>query len=186
MNLGEASPARTFALVFGLAYLSIAIIETVVGGVSDGKLTGAGWIFGGGLPATPDKGNALNALVVEKGLDLNQILLLKGGLHNLIHWATGIVLMGAFFAGGLIARTVAQVFGVVYVVVVILGLIAPGFTMNLIGYNLDGIPDLSVPIAYTIDHALIAFGGIYAGFLAVGRDSDTTRTTTRRDPEPAR
>lgn len=164
--LDERTAARSFALVFGLAYLSIAIIEAVVGGVSDGKLTGAGWIFAGGLPAAPDKANALNGLVVDKGLDLNQVLLLKGGLHNLIHFATGIVLLGAFAVGGPIVKRVAQIFGVVYVAVTLLGLIAPGFTMNLVGYNLEGVPDLSVPIAYTIDHALIGLGGIYAGFLA--------------------
>jgi hypothetical protein len=164
--LGEMTPARTFAAVFGLAYLSIAIIESVVGGVSGGHLTGPGWIFAGGLPAAPDKANALNALVVDKGLDLNQVLLLKGGLHNVIHYATGAALIGAFLAGAAIAKIAAQVFGVVYVLVVALGLLAPGFTMNLIGYNLDGVPDLSVPIAYTIDHALIAAGGVYAGFLA--------------------
>ncbi len=184
--LGELTPARTFAAVFGLAYLSIAIIESVVGGVSDGVLTGPGWIFAGGLPATPDEANALNALVVEKGLDLNQILLLKGTLHNLIHWATGLVLLGAFLAGGAIAKMVAQVFGVVYTVVVILGLIAPGFTMNLIGYNLDGIPDLSVPIAYTIDHALIAVGGIYAGFLAATSTTRAGAHTDRADRAGAR
>ncbi|HUR85205.1 MAG TPA: hypothetical protein VMY78_07660 [Solirubrobacteraceae bacterium] len=48
----------------------------------------------------------------------------------------------------------------------LLGLIAPNFTIGLLGYDLDGVPDLSVPIAYTIDQALIGFGGIYAGFLA--------------------
>lgn len=156
-----------------MAYLSIAIIESVVGGVSDGKLTRAGWIFAGGLPAAPDKANALNAIVVDKGLDLNQILLLKGGLHNLIHYATGIILLAAFVVGGARVKVVAQVFGVVYALVVVLGLIAPGFTMNLIGYNLDGVPDVSVPIAYTIDHILIAVGGLYAGFLATG----STRAT---------
>jgi|GEM_PF-5289146 len=162
----ERTAARNFALTFGLAYLSIAIIEAVVGGVSDGKLTGPGWIFAGGLPAAPDKANALNGLVVDKGLDLNQILFLKGSLHNLIHFATGIVLIGAFVLGGATVKLVAQVFGVVYVVVTLLGLLAPGFTMNIIGYNLDGVPDLSVPIAYTIDHALIGISGVYAGFLA--------------------
>ena len=162
----DSTPARNFALLFGLAYLSIAIIEAVVGGVSDGKLTGPGWIFAGGLPAAPDPANALNALVVDKGLDLNQVLLLKGSLHNLIHFATGIVLLGAFVAGASIAKQVAKVFGVVYVATTLLGLIAPGFTMDLLGYDLDGVGDLTVPIAYTIDHALIAVGGIYAGFLA--------------------
>lgn len=165
------SPARTFAAVFGLAYLAIAVIESVVGGVSGGALTGPGWIFAGGTPATPQEGNALNALVVERGLDLNQVLLLKGGLHNLIHFATGLVLLGAFLAGHKYSKIAAQVFGVVYVLVTLLGLLAPGFLMNLVGYNLDGVPDLSVPIAYTIDHALIAIAGIYAGFLAT-RDTD--------------
>ncbi|MGH2900141.1 MAG: hypothetical protein ACRDMZ_15815 [Solirubrobacteraceae bacterium] len=162
----ERTPARNFALLFGLTFLSIAIIEAVVGGVSDGKLTGPGWIFAGGLPAAPDKGNALNALVIDRGLDVNQVLLLKAGLHNLIHFATGIVLLAAFVVGGAMAKLAAQVFGVVYVLVTLLGLVAPAFTINLVGYNLDGVPDLTVPIAYTIDHALIAVGGIYAGFLA--------------------
>lgn len=186
--LGELTPARTFAAVFGLIYLSIAVIEQVVGGISDGALTGAGWVFAGGLPAAADKGNALNEIVVMKGLDLNQILLLKGSLHNIIHFATGIVLLGAFLAGAGPAKIAAQVFGVVYVAVTALGLLAPGFTMDLIGYDLKGVPDLSVPIAYTIDHGLIAVAGIYAGFLAWDRrdhDHDhrtppaSTSTSTR-------
>lgn len=164
--------------MFGLIYVSIAIIESVVGGVSGGALTGPGWIFAGGLPAAPDKGNALNALVVDRGLDVNQILLLKGSLHNLIHYATGIILLGAFLAGPVPAKIAAQVFGSVYVLVVILGLVAPGFTMNLIGYNLDGVPDLSLPTSYTIDHALIAVGGVYAGFLAADRAISGDRAAT--------
>lgn len=177
--LGELTPARTFAGVFGLAYLSIFIIEQVVGGISDGALTGPGWIFAGGLPVAPDEANALNAIVVDKGVDLNQILLLKAGLHNLIHLATGVVLLGAFVAGAGAAKIAAQAFGVIYVIVTILGLIAPSFTMDLIGYDLTDGPDLSVPISYTIDHGLIAIAGVYAGFLAVDRTTRGSRGRAR-------
>ena len=93
--------------------------------------------------------------------NINEIILLRSTPHNLIHWAVGIGLLAALFLG--MAKLAARVVGSVFALVTVLGLIAPSFTMDTL---FDYGPDLSVPIAYTLIHALTAAAGLYAGFVA--------------------
>jgi hypothetical protein len=133
--VAKGGVAGLYALVFGVAYIAVALIEVIKGD---------------------------EPLKIGDGSNINEIILLKSTPHNLIHWVTGAVLLLAFFAG--VAKPVARVIGVVFLLVTILGLIAPSFTMHdLLDYPGAG---LSVPIAYTLVHALTAAGALYAGFLA--------------------
>ncbi len=92
---------------------------------------------------------------------VNEIILLKSTPHNLIHWVVGIGLLGALFLG--MAKVAARAVGGVFALVTVLGLIAPSFTMDDL---LDYGPGLSVPISYTLIHAVTALAGLYAGFVA--------------------
>lgn len=127
--------AGLFALVFGLAYIAVAVLEVIRG----------------------DDGVLLNNPIDG----VNDIILLESTPHNIIHFATGGVLLLAFLVG--IAKPIVRLVGVVFLAVTIIGLVAPAFTMDDL---LDYGPDLSVPIAYTIIHALTALGALYAGFVA--------------------
>lgn len=74
------------------------------------------------------------------GLFVNPTLILFGvnGLHNLVHLASGVVLLvGVFAAGGRHARTVNVVFGAVYLLVAALGFVAPGLTATLLASDHD-------------------------------------------------
>jgi hypothetical protein len=125
--------AGLYALVFGAAYLAVALLEVVLG--DDG-------------------------LTIGDGPSINNIILLVEQPHNAIHWITGAALIGALLAG--VAKLVVRVVGVVFALVTVVGLVLPSTTMDLLGYG----EDLSVPIAYTLVHALTAVAGLYAGFVA--------------------
>lgn len=133
---GKYGIAQTYALIFGIAYIAVALLEVVLG--SDG-------------------------LVIGDGTSIHQVILLVEPVHNAIHWVTGVVVLGSFFAGESAARSAARVVGVVFLLVTIVGLVAGEFTMGLLGYP-DGVT--AVPIFYTIVHALTAIGALYAGFAA--------------------
>ena len=135
-TLANAGTAGMFALVFGVAYVATALLEVILG--KDGLTIGDG-----------------------AASSVNNIILLKSTPHNLIHWVVGIALLAAFFVG--MAKLAARVVGAVFALVTVLGLIAPSFTMDTL---LDYGPNLSVPIAYTLVHALTAGAGLYAGFVA--------------------
>lgn len=109
---GTWGVARTYALVFGLAYVAVALIEVITG-----------------------KDNPV--LIGD-----DTVVLAYATAHNLIHWALGVVLLGSFFAGADAARTVAKIVGLVLLAVTVLGLVAGDFTMELIGYgeNTGGVP----------------------------------------------
>lgn len=102
-----------------------------------------------------------DGLKIGDGSNINEIILLKSTPHNLIHWVVGIALLAAFFVG--MAKVAARAVGAVFALVTVLGLVAPSFTMDTL---LDYGPNLSVPIAYTLIHALTAAAGLYAGFVA--------------------
>jgi hypothetical protein len=77
-------------------------------------------------------------------------------LHNVIHILTGVLALGAwFYGGGRYLRWYALVFGVVYVLVTILGIV--------MGTNILGL----IPINPADDglHALLALGGLAGYFL---------------------
>lgn len=89
-------------------------------------------------------------------------------VHNLIHLITGIVALAAVFTGW--ARRFNQIFGIVYLVLGLIGLIYPGLYFNQL---LIGITH-----ANAADHGLHLIVGAVAA--AVGffvRDYATTRAT---------
>jgi hypothetical protein len=80
-------------------------------------------------------------------------------VHNVIHMATG--LFGAYFGflAASAARSFAQVFGVIYTVIALLGLVAPAV---LIGIGIE------VTAMYNVIHLVVGLWGLWAGF---GRQS---------------
>jgi hypothetical protein len=100
-TLANSGTAGLFALVFGVAYVSVALLEVILG--DDG-------------------------LHVGDGSNINEIILLRSTPHNLIHWVVGIALLAAFFLG--FAKIAARVVGSVFALVTALGLLAPSFTMD--------------------------------------------------------
>lgn len=132
---GRLGIARFYALVFGIAYIGVALVEVIVG--RDG-------------------------LVLGDGGSINSVIVAFTPIHNAIHWVTGVVVLGSFFAGEGAARSVAKVVGIVFIVVFLLGLLAGAFTMvDVLGYP-EGTP--SMPISYQIVHAVTAAGATFAGF----------------------
>jgi hypothetical protein len=78
-------------------------------------------------------------------------------VHNVVHWATGVIgLIVGYAAGGKNSRTYAQVFGIVFAIVTVLGLFAPDFLATIIGYRVNWL--------YHLVHAATAIGGLWAGF----------------------
>ena len=81
------------------------------------------------------------------------------GLHNIIHIVTGAALLYAGLQGGATLRLISQIFGVVYLLVFILGLVAPAVLNAIIPNN---APDTAL-------HALLALVLLYIGFTAPQR-----------------
>lgn len=76
--------------------------------------------------------------------------------HNLIHFVSGAWGAYAGFRGGLGGpKTFAQIFGVIYTIVGLVGFILPGF--------LGGI-SIPVNFVYNLVHLVIGLLGLYAGF----------------------
>lgn len=111
--------AKTYALVFGVAYVLVALIEVVFRQV------------GGLLWFTP--------------------------VHNVIHWLTGLLGLAAYGMGDKAAKTYAQVFGVVFTLVALLGWFAPGILSDLLGYP--------VSLTYNLIHTATGLLGLYVGFM---------------------
>lgn len=114
---------RMFALVFGVVYVLVALLELL--------------FFQDADPAT-------------QFLFYNQV-------HNLVHWAAGILGLLAYFGGNAVSRLYAQVFGVVFFLVAILGFI-PGqpILADVLGYPVN--------LLYNFIHLLTGVLGIWAGF----------------------
>jgi hypothetical protein len=128
----DMGPARTFCLVFGVAFLLVALIESVMG--------------------TWRAGN-----VILADFTLTQ---------NIIHWITGLALLGAYFAPEYVAKGFARTFGIIYILVALLGIAARTWTGQLVGY--EG----PLPWIYNLEHAALGIFGLIAGF--------TSRATTRQ------
>lgn len=126
---GRMGIARFYALVFGIAYLGVAILELFYP-VGDPLVIG------------------------------DTVILARGTLHNIIHFAVGILVLGSFFAGESAAKTVARIVGVVFLVITILNIVASNFYAELVGLG-EGA---GTPVAYTIVHAITAIGALLAGF----------------------
>lgn len=125
---GKMGIARMYALIFGIAYVGVALLEVILG---------------------------------DSGLRFGDTVVLQVTvLQNIIHWAVGIVVLGSFFAGETVARTVARIIGVVFVLVTVLGFVARDFTGELLGF--DG----ALPWSYNIVHLATAVVALFAGFAA--------------------
>jgi hypothetical protein len=82
-------------------------------------------------------------------------------IHNVIHLATGLLGLALGFAGGgKHARAFAQVFGVIYTLVAVLGFAhAPGFVVSMLNLN----------TSYNMIHLVVGLLGLLAGFAAPGQ-----------------
>ncbi len=88
--------------------------------------------------------------------------------QSVIHILTGIVALGALFAGrAYYLKAYVQVFGVVYALVALWGL--PGLGKGL-NNSYDGVlfSLIHVNVVTELVHILIAVFGLYIGFMAVG------------------
>jgi hypothetical protein len=119
---------QSYALVFGVAYLAVAVLEDVLGS--------------GGLKIG--------------GTTILQVTLVQ----NLIHWVVGLAVLGSFFAGEAMAKTVARAVGLVFVLVTLLGVLVEPLTGQLLGFP-DGLP-----LSYNLVHLLTAAAALFAGFAA--------------------
>lgn len=119
---------QLYALVFGIAYLGVAVLEVALG--SNGLKIG--------------------------GVTILQVQLVQ----NLIHWVVGLAVLGSFFAGENVAKLVARIVGIVFVVVVLLGLFVEPLTGQLLGF-----PE-ALPASYNVVHILTAAAALFAGFAA--------------------
>ena len=119
---------QMYALVFGIAYLAVAVLEVALG--SNGLKIG--------------------------GVTILQVQLVQ----NLIHWVVGLAVLGSFFAGENAAKLVARIVGIVFVVVVLLGLFVEPLTGQLLGF-----PE-ALPASYNVVHILTAAAALFAGFAA--------------------
>ena len=75
------------------------------------------------------------------------------GLHSIIHLASGVILAYLGFTGTSV-KTGAQVFGVVYTLVAVLGFVGGTTVIGLI--NTSGL--------YNIVHLIVGVIGLYVGF----------------------
>jgi hypothetical protein len=118
------------------------------------------WIFGIAYLAVA----VLELVTKDKGLDLGGTAILSyGALHNIIHFAVGIVVLGSAFSGEAGAKVVARIVGVVFLAITVWNIVAAQSYADFVG--IDG----ELPIAYTIVHAITAVAALYAGF--AGRSS---------------
>jgi len=98
------------------------------------------------------------------GLIVNPTLIAFGvnGLHNLVHLASGVVLLaGALMAGGKNARAVNVTFGAVYLLVAALGFVAPGLTNALLASNHDAFPYADAILHAILGIALVGSGLVF-------------------------
>ena len=139
---GRMGFARFYALVFGIAYIGVAIVELIVGSENPLQIGGA-------------------------------TILQRTVLHNVVHAAVGIVVLGSFFAGELAARNVARVVGVVFLVLTIWGFVAPDSLGGFLGYD-RLTPGGEIPMAYNFVHAVTAGLALFAGFAGARQPATAT------------
>jgi hypothetical protein len=77
------------------------------------------------------------------------------GLHSIIHLVSGIILVYLGFTGTAV-KTGAQVFGVVYLLVAVLGFVGQGNMVPVLGINTSAL--------YNIVHLVVGALGLYVGF----------------------
>ena len=142
------TPAQWYCLLAGLALLLGGIFGFIADASFDTSTTSDG-------DAT---GNADGALQGDGflGFEVN-------GWHNIVHLASGLLLLAAFRRRGL-ARTVALAFGLIYGVVAVIGLIDGNDVLGLIPVN---------PADNALHIALSALG-VVTGLMSRGDDRDRT------------
>jgi hypothetical protein len=131
-----SSPARTYALVFGIAYLIVAATEVFL------NFSGQELVVGG-------------YTVLHFSL-----------VHNIIHWATGLVLVMAATMRNWNTRAVVLTVGIVFLLVALLGFVAKD--------ALDGILMENMPFFYNWVHLATGALGVICGL--VGAHTGTRRT----------
>jgi len=129
-DAARRTPAQLYCLVAGLSLLAAGVL----GFVAD---------------ASFDTGDGI------QGSDL--IVFEVNGIHNLVHIASGLVLLAAFARRGA-AKTVALAFGLVYGLVTIIGLIDGEDVLGLIPVN---APD-------NVLHILLSALGIVTALISRG------------------
>lgn len=90
-------------------------------------------------------------------------------LHNLVHLVTGGILLAVgYMNDGANARVTNQIFGVVYLLVAVLGFIAPAFMDTLL--NLNGTAAAVSPVWDNVLHLVlgVVFAGVGFGVRASG------------------
>ncbi|HVM11650.1 MAG TPA: DUF4383 domain-containing protein [Actinomycetota bacterium] len=124
-----------------------------------------GWIWGIAYLAVA----LLELLTMNNGLQVGGTEILRfGALHNGIHWATGIALIGSAMAGEGAARLVCRIIGVAFVAVVIWNFISPDSYARFVGMGDD------LPVSYILVHIITALGALFAGFAGPATDRDRT------------
>ena len=152
---GGLTPAQLYCLLAGLALL----LAGIFGFIADAT-------FDTGSTTDPEGGNVGGGLQGDSflGFEVN-------GWHNLVHIASGVLLLAAFKRRAA-AKTVALTFGVVYGAVAIIGLIDGNDVFGLIPVN----------AADNILHIALSLVGILAALASPGdRDDLRTSTGTPRD-----
>jgi hypothetical protein len=125
-------PARLLALILGIAYLGVALGEAILSQFGDRLVVGG-------------------ATVLEFALT-----------HNLVHWATGLLLVAAVFVTEPAARRILLLIGFAFAAVTLLGIFAPSWTGQLMGHG-------GMPWVYNLVHAVTAAGALVAGFMHTTR-----------------
>ena len=151
------TPAQLYCLLAGAALL----LAGIFGFLADAT-------FDTGSTNDPEGGNVGGALQGDSflGFEVN-------GWHNLVHIASGLLLLAAFKRRDL-AKTVALTFGIVYGAVAIIGLIDGNDVFGLIPVN----------AADNILHIALSLAGIIAALASPkdqirgGHDTTTTGGTT--------
>ena len=85
--------------------------------------------------------------------------LLFNPVHNIVHWVAGILGLLAYWQGESVSRMYAQVFGIVFLLVAILGFIPAtneGILNRVLGYPVN--------LLYNIVHLVTGVLGLMAGF----------------------
>ena len=150
---GKLGIVRVYALVFGIAYLAVAALEVGLKVFGSGSLVVSGHTI---LKITP--------------------------AQNAIHWLVGVAVLGSFFAGTAVAKTVARGVGLVFLLVSGLGIFAATFTGKLLGF-----PG-ALPVSYNIVHVATMVAALFAGFAAEaayqGRRATSSGTGAPTDIAP--
>jgi hypothetical protein len=128
-------------------------------------VAGIGLLLGGILGMTAD--NNFDSTITDPngGLQGDGFLGFEvNGWHNLVHILSGLLLLFGFFRHGL-AKTIAIAFGLVYTVLLIIGLVNGNDILGFVPVN----------AADNVLHGVLALLGLGAGLLSTRSRADTPR-----------